>query len=186
MRKLFLFVFAGFSLFIAAPLQAALFDGQFVRLTYEYPDMDTVYNNLTTTFIVGAGAEAQGWPDPYWSWDFSDSNITATINYPVSGGGTGPTFISSNFNGFHVFDLNGTIPGITSVTITPATNMVGLNTSRITFDANNIYMNLAALSYSNTTISLDVNSQSVPEPTTLLLLGLGLVGLAGIRRRMHK
>jgi hypothetical protein len=33
---------------------------------------------------------------------------------------------------------------------------------------------------------LEVETASVPEPTTMLLLGLGFVGLAGMRRRMHK
>jgi hypothetical protein len=33
---------------------------------------------------------------------------------------------------------------------------------------------------------LEVETASVPEPTTILLLGLGLMGLAGVKRKMKK
>jgi len=43
-----------------------------------------------------------------------------------------------------------------------------------------------AASSNGQAISYDVSNTSVPEPTTMLLLGLGFVGLAGVRRKFKK
>ena len=53
---------------------------------------------------------------------------------------------------------------------------------------------LLAYSYSSTAISLDINltddillsAAPIPEPTTMLLLGSGLIGLAGARKKFKK
>lgn len=55
-------------------------------------------------------------------------------------------------------------------------DLIGLN------DKNQIFVADVISGISGFTGLIDVSGQAVPEPTTLLLLGFGLVGLAGVRR----
>ena len=73
----------------------------------------------------------------------------------------------------------------TSVSIDPATNMVGFNGSDLSFTGNQIQVNWASLPWTSSTIvKLDVNSSSttVPEPATLISVAL-MLGVLGWGRR---
>jgi PEP-CTERM motif len=157
--------------------------GQMVNVSYRFPDINTVFNGNSVDVLVGPGTEISGFPvgDPRTNIDLSDTNIFVTYN-------SASTWTSTAFNGLRFFDVNGTIPALVSVTINAATNMVGLDASRITFDADHIWVNWQGLAFNQQTIvSLDVNASpaAVPEPATFVLLGAGLVSL-GLRRKMRK
>ncbi len=75
-------------------------------------------------------------------------------------------------------------PTITSVTIDPATNMVGFASSYLYFTGSEIQVDWHLLPFDTSTIvKLDLNGTSTPEPGSLLLFGSGLLGAVGVIRR---
>jgi hypothetical protein len=180
MKVRYIVLLMALALMVAPPAHASLMSGQTVRLTYEFPSIGTIYNGNTHDLLVGAGVEISGFPtgDPRTNIDFSDTNIFVTYN------STG-TWTGTSFNGFHVFDLNGTIPAFTSVVLNAATtpNMMPL---ALTFDADNIWVNWQGISFDpRTIVSIDVNGGSVPDAgSSLLLLGMSLAGLRAWKQRL--
>ena len=111
---------------------------------------------------------------------------TVTFDYSVDVWGSAPwnpsplSLAPTIYNGV-ALDFSGT--SLTSVSIDPATNMVGFDSSRISFTSGQIQVDWQNLSFTPSTIvRLDVTS--VPEPSAILLLGLGLAGLV-FRRTFH-
>ena len=69
--------------------------------------------------------------------------------------------------------MYGTIPPISGVSVNGATSLAGFNSSRVSFDADNIYVNWQGLTaVPSQIVSLDVQFTEVPEPATLALVGL--------------
>lgn len=156
-----------------------------IGYNFLYPDINTVYGGaLNATFYVPVGGlqTIGSNADRY----YSDQSILGIFKRD---GDYGPTWNSdqASFVGWEFYDVNGTINRFTSVTLSPATNMVGLDASRISFDADHIWVNFKGLSYAKgDVVSLDLASSAppVPEPETysMMVAGLGILGLI-VRRR---
>lgn len=154
--------------------------GDSVLMEWVYPDAASVIFSKTVT--VGAGAEVTCNNDPSFCSFGGYGNdavffdlSAADINMSFTNGSTG--FVATDYNGFRFSDLDMGGP-ITGVTLT--TNINGLDMSRVTFGPDWVSVNLASLATSES--FWNISLQTVPAPTSLALLGVGLLAL-GMRRR---
>ncbi|MCO5103148.1 MAG: IPTL-CTERM sorting domain-containing protein [Burkholderiaceae bacterium] len=173
---------------LTSTMAAAQMTGQTVRAQHYYPDLSTTYSAAVDS-VVGAGVEVTGFPasDPWTNIDYSANSIR--IAYTGAAGWSAATF-----NGVVFSDLNSTIPAITGVTLNPASNMVGLDASRLTFTADTVSINWQNLAFdASTVVVLDLSfangGAATPVPTLsewmliVLMLMVAAVGITWTRRR---
>lgn len=165
-------VIVGITLFTS--FSWASFDGNTVQGEYYFPNLGSPLNGPVTA-VVGPGVEFTNFPsgDQRTNVDISASNIRITYL-------SASTWSSATFNGPVFRDINGTIPPITGVSINPATNMVGLDISRVTFDADSVSINWNGLPFdTSTVVSIDVQFGGTAQPQSVPSLSLyGIVMLS--------
>lgn len=150
------------------------YHGNSMMLVNGSPDGgDTVWSSSTAANSITAGTKY------YFS-----ALVTSVYPPPIGGPATEPALLTFSINGID----------LTPAVQTDKTGIWNLYYREWTAQAGDTQANLVLKNatviaggndFAIDKIQLTTYIPSIPEPTTLLLLGLGLVGLAGIRRKME-
>lgn len=184
MRRIILVVLLSL---VAGSVQAS-FDGRDMEGRFYFPTLSNLLS--TDTWTVGPGVEFSGFPsgDDRTDLDISANNIQMTFI-------SSSTWTAADQNG-PVFEVLSAGPDITGVSINPATDLGGLDMTRVSFTPTTITVNWQGLPFTaGQVISLDVTfdgevEEALPVPSLnmlglMILAGLFLVvGLVRTRRNL--
>jgi hypothetical protein len=169
----------------AAPALAGPLDGATVHSQYLFTDQSSVFADYGETTVSGT-TQLTDTMGGIGGIKLLASGSNLTVSFADNGFGAA-TWSSYPFNGFAVFDDTNSAGAITGVSINALTNMGGFDMSRISFDADHIFVNWQGLSFNaGTVVSLDLNGGgAVPEPASwaMMLGGFGAIGGAMRSRR---
>ena len=177
---------AALGLAAAHPAAAQGLNGQPVTLDDIYPDQNTVLAAGGTQTVTPAGAS-------YTFFGLGGVKVTPTQLIVTNLFGSTLIYNAATFNGFHLLEVGASPSAITGVTVDPATNMAGFNSSRISFSTSGIYLNFQGLVITptgNVTLDIAATPAPVPEASTTvslgLLLALGMGGLVVAAKRKKR
>lgn len=155
------YAFGGVLVGVNGPEGGTFVDNGGIGGTFETDPSEPQYFNIIAD---GSSITFDYSPATAGTWTLSQLSLAPTI-----------------YNGIAIDMVSG--PAFDSVTIDPATNMVGFDASRFSFTGNEIQVDWQGLSYdASTIVKLDINSTPVPEPKAGLLLATGLAALVVVER----
>ena len=177
MRSFLKVLLAGACMLVGMGTASAGFIGLSIGVQTQFPTQGSVCCGSGVA-VVGAGIEF-----PTGSFPSYNSNAFVDVSdLQIDYGQTASTsYASAAFNGLRFYDALSAISPIIGVSINGATNLAGFDLSRVSFDADNIYINMQGLAPAGAhLVRLDVqfSSTAVPESSTILLFGSGLAMIA--------